>query len=238
MTDNDNEKQLALTKFTEQDYDNNNHPFPAVRDRAISEIEQYLTIKKRANISDIARQLDVRWDTAEKYVSEITERWRKQDLAHLSDYRKRLTEMADTFISDAEKEAVDGKLALNKMKDMISLFRDISSITKLEDRPVDGAIESGQVVAVHFNNMNLTPAMMKEMDRIKNSSPESVVKIVETAERPQVELNTTAEPIPVVEVEAQPVITTENTKVETENGSTTTTDNTTPGYSGSEPPIV
>ena len=135
--------------------------------------------------------------------------------------------MADVFISGAEKEGE--AITFNKMKDVIALFKDISSITKLEERPVEGVSDAGQVVAVHFNNMNLTPTMMKEMEKIKNPQPEPIVKSAEVVEQ-QVE-SVVGEPIPVVEVEPQLVVETENVVTKTENGPTT--DNTTPGYSGS-----
>lgn len=158
----------ALVPIEDADKDPGGRLLPEVRDRVIKQVEDYINEKKKVNVSEISRALKVSWITAESFVTEIAERWRREDAYKIQRYRKGLVEASGMFIADVEKQSNDGTLSFDRMKEVISMFGELMGVVKIENQPVANADDASKVVSVHFNNLNVTPSMAKELEKNKD----------------------------------------------------------------------
>jgi len=177
MENQEFEKTQKLSLITEEDRIGNSDMIKAeIREKVINEIEVYLNHTKKINILDIAKQLGVSWVIANDLVSKVTEKWRQEDHKKLQKARKIVFEKLDDFLTnqvialDFEKD-MSKKSA--KIDELTRLLRNLKDIEELEDNPVKTATDSSRVVAVHFNNMNLTPSSMDELDKTKKIENEN-----------------------------------------------------------------
>jgi hypothetical protein len=164
------DEETKLVPIADADKDNGGRLLPEVRDKVIKAIEDHLNETKKINVSEISRNLGVAWVTAELLVKEVTERWRQEDAHKIQQYRRSLVESSGTFIMGAEKEASQGNLSFDKMEKIIDMFAKLIAVTKIENQPVANLDDASKVVAVHFNNLNMTPSMAKEIERVRESN--------------------------------------------------------------------
>ena len=137
---------------------------PAVKARLVRDIQDYVEQNDDFSISEIARELDIHWNTANNLVAEVAERMRQQDLKKIAKMRNILINAGLRMLS---KEGKKENYTPSEMNALTNVMKDLASLQKLEVQEVKTAEDSKAAVSVHFNNMNLDPAMMKEIEKTK-----------------------------------------------------------------------
>jgi predicted transcriptional regulator len=154
----------ALVPVTESERGGKNELLPTTRARLVGEILEYIENNDDFSISDIARKLNIHWKTANDLVAEVTERMRQQDLKKIAKMRNILINAGLRMISaNGKKETYTP----SEMNALTSVMKDLASLQKLETQEVKTATDSKAAVSVHFNNMSMDSAMMREIEKTK-----------------------------------------------------------------------
>ena len=158
-----------ITAITEVDR-NGQFILDSAKERAINEIEEFIRVTKKINIKDIAKRLNVQWPTADGLVAEITEKWKGEDKKRLSEMKRKMSLLSKLVVDRLEEKG--DTVTLGEVKSMIELVKDLQGLEKLETEPVGNTEDMKNVVAVHFNNMNLSSEMLKEIQKVKEEKNE------------------------------------------------------------------
>ena len=144
---------------------------PEVREKAVESVEKYIESVKIINITDIARQLNVSWTTANEIVTEITEKWRKQNKKKIEKWRNTTFCLFEELITDTLKTLDDDKMDIIKKSEKIhsikNLFDELKEIGDFGKEGIEGVEDASKMLSVHFNNLNLSPSMEKELRKVR-----------------------------------------------------------------------
>ena len=129
---------------------------PAARARLVDAIDKHISKNKKVNVSEIAQLLDTNWSTANSLVDEVVARWEQEDKKHLKDYKKRVLGLMKRVLDATDEQ---GTVTSETVRVLASLIKDLTSL----DTPEQDKQDVDRAASVHFNNINLTPAMQEEL---------------------------------------------------------------------------
>lgn len=122
--------ETGLTRITDEDREGENLKIKeTVRDRTLGEVEKYIRKMGYVNTSKIAKELDVRWTTANDIIREVIDRLRSQSenavvsqIAWYEDVLRQIEEEPEKFQLDpVEFIRFKGEMIdrINKLRDFL-----------------------------------------------------------------------------------------------------------------------
>ncbi|MHB8483533.1 MAG: hypothetical protein ACYDBV_12500 [Nitrospiria bacterium] len=161
--ENHEERKLIAVKDSERD--GKDTLLPETKIRVLKELEEYLSECKSINISEIARQLDVKWETAEGYVREVTERWRKENIREIEKHTRKVLHMLDL---ESDRLITKGvSLTTADIQEYMNLLQEFNGLQKLNDGEVTDLEDSKRMINIQFNNIATDEKTAAELRKIQ-----------------------------------------------------------------------
>jgi len=156
------EQNNSILPIQVDERENNGQLIPAAKERVKEIIEKHMHDNYSINISELAKTLCLERATVSRYVDECIEDWRKTDTRKLVIQKRFLMDSLSSLMKELETVSYKD---LTKLKEFMDFFKDLLAMEKLQYGSADNADERNKMVNVHFNNLQMNPSMMKDLQK-------------------------------------------------------------------------